>query len=269
MSHRLYNEKEIASILRRASVLSPDASDETRVGLTLDELRQIGTESGLDPNAVAAAAAELESSPSAVAPAGFFGGPLTHTSTVILDHELSGEKWEDMLVAIRRSFGKPGIVQTRPHVYEWVTPESRSGESGHVSATVRNGKTKIQVFWSDPTSAIPFFIPTIMGTVISLPILFDELSMGFVGIPVWIAIVASLFMLSRFGVGVRGRMGIRKVERLAEELRKMGTKAASESRMTSTAAHAEVATTDSAFRLDVDEETTPTTEKSPPHQKVR
>ncbi|MEQ9103303.1 MAG: hypothetical protein RIE53_01250 [Rhodothermales bacterium] len=269
MSDRLYNEKEIASILRRASTLSPDASDETRVGLSLEELRQVGAESGLDPDAVEAAAAELEARPTTTLPAGIFGGPLTHTSTVVIDHELSGEKWEDMLVAIRKSFGKPGIVQTRPHVYEWVTPESFSGESGHVLATVRNGKTKIQVFWSDPTSAIPFFIPTIIGAVILLPILFEELSMGFTGIPVWMAIVAINFMLSRFGVSVRGRMGIRKVERLAEELRTMGTKAASPSQTTSTAAPAEVAMTDSAFRLDVDDQTTPTTEKSASRKRVR
>lgn len=263
MSHRLYNEKEIASILQRASVLSPNASDETRVGLTLDELRQIGLESGLDPDAVAAAAAELEAGSTAMLPPGIFGGPLTHTSTVVIDHELTDEEWEDMLVAIRRTFGNPGLVQTRAHVYEWVIPESRKSQSGHVSATVRNGKTKIQVFWSDPTSAIPFYIPTFMGMTISLPILFDELSMGVMGIPVWIALVASLFMLSRFGVGIRGRMGVQKVERLAEELREMGRNHT----VRAQASTEEVPV--STGSIGIDEEAAPTGEANPSRTRIR
>lgn len=229
MSKRLYNEKEITSILQRASVLSPNVSDEARVGLTLDELRQIGMDSGLDPEAVAAAAAELEAGSTTKQPSGFFGGPLTHTSTIVLDHEISDEAWEDMLVPIRRSYGKPGIVQTRALVHEWVTSNNRDSATGHVSATTRNGKTKIQVFWSDRTSAIPFYIPTFIGASISLPILFDELSMGITGFPVFLAIVALLFMASRLGVNVRGQKGVRKTERLAEELRAIASSRKQES----------------------------------------
>ena len=47
---KLYNEKEIGAILKRAAELSQDESGTNAAGLSIEELQQVGSEAGLDPD---------------------------------------------------------------------------------------------------------------------------------------------------------------------------------------------------------------------------
>jgi len=57
---KLYNEKEIGAILKRAAELSQDESGTNAAGLSIEELQQVGSEAGLDPDMILRAAAGTE-----------------------------------------------------------------------------------------------------------------------------------------------------------------------------------------------------------------
>lgn len=150
MTQRLYDEKEIAAILRAAADESEDGTSGAEVGLSVDELAQIGAESGLDPAAIRRAATRMDAAPSRAVPSSsIWGGPVSHERTWTLDRELTSSEWELVLADIRRAFGIPGVVSVREGAFEWVH-KTIDSFTAHVSATVRNGKTTFQVAAGDP-----------------------------------------------------------------------------------------------------------------------
>ncbi len=56
---KLYSEKEIGAILKRAAELSMSEVGSNAGGLSLEELQLIGREAGLDPDLILKAASEL------------------------------------------------------------------------------------------------------------------------------------------------------------------------------------------------------------------
>jgi hypothetical protein len=57
---KLYSEKEIGAILKRAAELSMSEAGSNAGGLSLEELQQIGREAGIDPDLILKAASELQ-----------------------------------------------------------------------------------------------------------------------------------------------------------------------------------------------------------------
>ncbi len=49
---KVYNEKEIGSILTRATKLSQDDASRDSMGLSLEELEQLGREAGIPPDLI-------------------------------------------------------------------------------------------------------------------------------------------------------------------------------------------------------------------------
>jgi hypothetical protein len=196
---KLYNEKQIGSILKRAAELSQDETGPNASGLSIEELQQVGSEAGLDPNLILKAAAELHSS-GPEREKNFFGGPVSYSNDIVLDGEIDNATWEEMIAAIRGTFKEPGVVSTRENVFEW-TGQSET-KKAQVTALVSNGKTKVSIFWADHVAAIPLFIPSVIGTIIALPITFESLGLsGLAATAVILSTFASLFMLGRFATG--------------------------------------------------------------------
>lgn len=196
---KLYNEKEIGAILKRAAELSLDETGPNAAGLSIEELQQVGNEAGLDPDLILKAAAELhQTGPKRTK--NLFGGPVSYANDIVLDGEIDNATWEEMVSAIRGTFKDPGVVSTRENVFEW-TSQSET-EKAQVTALVAGGKTKVTLFWSNPVAVIPLFIPSIIGTIISLPITFESLEWS--GLPAMAVILSTfmtLFMLGRFATG--------------------------------------------------------------------
>jgi hypothetical protein len=74
------------------------------------------------------------------------------------------------------------------------------------------------VYWSQTAMAIPFYIPVMLAFMFSIPILFQDLNLGVVGIPVMALVLGSFFMLSRFGVTSMRNRKAGKIDKLASDL---------------------------------------------------
>lgn len=213
---RTYDENEIGRILRRASALSAREEPDAGLGLTIEELRRVGELSGIDPNDIDLAVEELEQ-----APAGgeirWWGGPLKYAKTLIVDGLMDDEIWEDLLPDIRRTFNDPGTVAIRGNTYEW-TGASTGPSKNSVSCTVRDGRTRVQIFWTNETHGLPFYIPVLVGSLIAIPIIVEEVSLGWGGLPVWMAVVAMLFLVSRTFLARYARRRRTDLDRLAGRL---------------------------------------------------
>ena len=212
---RIYSEKEVAEILKRASEQTRVHDQEPSIGLTIDELRKIGRESGIDPDAIERAALDLDVGGTESGQTNIWGGPFEFSRDVIFDRELGPDDWEAMLPAIRKEFGDPGVVQQRGSVFEW-TCSGRKAAATHVSMHPANGRTRLHFYWSNDAEAIPWYTIFIMGTMLSPAIIFDALSLGLIGIPILFAVVGTLFFASRYVVSI---VRDRKLEKLTEMTR--------------------------------------------------
>jgi len=195
---KLYNEKEIGNILKRATEMSHADTNSSSMGLSVEELQQLGAEAGLNPDFIIRAAAELAVAPS-IRKRNVVGGPVSFEREIVLDGEISSSDWEEFLAAIRSTFKVPGEVDMRENTYEWTI--KAPGGNAQVTARLVDGTTRINVFWSEPAIVVPFMIPTVIGTIISLPITFEALSLsGLPGMAVILGTAATLFTLGRWGV---------------------------------------------------------------------
>ncbi len=98
---RLYSESEIGAILKRTAELSKDVDSQNADGLSLEELKQLASEAGLNPELVVRAATEFSLGTSFVEKPDIFGGPLSHSSEIELAVEIDQDTWESMLPVIR------------------------------------------------------------------------------------------------------------------------------------------------------------------------
>ena len=210
---KLFNETEIGFILKRAAELSHDDSDTASMGLSVEELQQLGTEAGLNPDFILQAAAELQTSRQTPGKKNFIGGPLSYNREIVLDGEIYSTDWEEMITPIRNTFKDPGVVSTRKNTFEW-TVKSDVG-SAQVTARLVNGQTRISVFWNNPSVAVLFMTPVFLSLVVSLPIVLGALEMtGFPAAAAIIGAVSTVFLLGRFGLG-------RYIDRFKEKIDQM------------------------------------------------
>ncbi len=214
---KLYNEKEIGSILKRAAELSHDDADTGSLGLSLEELKQLGKEAGINPDFILKAASEVGTRKLQTKEKNFFGGPVSYSSEMVLPREIDSRDWEEMLSKIRLSFKDPGIVTTRENIFEWTIQNMAA--KAQVTARSENDQTRVQLFWAEPGAAVPFMIPTLIGTIISLPIIFEALNLsGFPGAMAVMATMSTLFFLGKFGVASYTARRSDKLDRLMTEL---------------------------------------------------
>ncbi|NNF04275.1 MAG: hypothetical protein HKN17_07395, partial [Rhodothermales bacterium] len=213
---KTYDENDIGRILRRASALSTSDDSDAGLGLTLDELHTIGRASGIEPSDIDRAVAELEAAPGRSS-IRWWGGPLQHTKNLVVDGEMSDDDWEDLLVSIRDTFQDPGTVQIRGSTYEWTGGTSGQTKNS-VSCSVRDGRTRVRVFWINEHQGLPAFIPVLVGSLIAIPILAEETALGWGSLPIWMAIVSVLFLISRTGVARYNRKKRANVDRLAAHI---------------------------------------------------
>lgn len=265
---KLYNEKEIGAILKRAAELSQDESGPNAAGLSIEELQQVGSEAGLNPDMILRAAAEMQQT-GPERRKNFFGGPLSYSNDFVLDGEIDAATWEEMISSIRGSFKDPGQVSTRENVYEW-TSQSET-EKAQVTALVMDGKTKFTVFWTEPIMAVPLYVITLVGTLISLPIAAEGLELSaLMGFAFVMAVFLSLFSVSRFLVGRLMDRQITKIQQLETTLDLIASKKALR------AAREQTSALDSPARdlieaplLDLDEEPADVSKASQPPMRSR
>ncbi len=173
---RRYSENEFALILRKASEIQlSDGGSQgggTTGGLTLDEIRSIATEAGIDPEAVTRAASimgamdwdEKTSLVSAI-----FGGP----SKFHLDCEIPGrlppEEMGRILEHIRRAAEHQGEASEVLGGVEWKTVGDVSAINVNISP--RGDSTSVQIVGDrNAAGALSFTLP-MMGAAVLVGIL--------------------------------------------------------------------------------------------------
>ena len=157
---RVYNEKEIQALLRQAAALQAARRDFT-TGLTLEEIRRVAEDAGIDPHFVeqAALGAPL---PRREQKGGFWGGAYKLEAERVVGHEVDAEEWGEMVHEIRRAFGTTGDVREVGRGFEWLYGYPQYGSSyiyGHVSVTPRRGRTRLHATRKLSNQSTVFLIP--------------------------------------------------------------------------------------------------------------
>lgn len=116
-----YNEDEAAAIFARAAEAEASGRQpvSTAGGMTLSELQEIGREAGIQPEAVAQAAASLRRTASRAPAPTFLRVPIGVARTVPLERPLSDEEWGELVAELRTTFNAGGNVRSDGSFREW------------------------------------------------------------------------------------------------------------------------------------------------------
>lgn len=121
MSTRRYGDDEVREIFSLATTGgSSDGSVPAESGgLTLDELRQIAHEAGIDPARVAQAAASLDARGRAAPVRRMLGLPIGLSRVVELPRAPTDREWEQLISEFRSTFGATGQATSSGGLREW------------------------------------------------------------------------------------------------------------------------------------------------------
>lgn len=119
---RLYDQDDIRRIFALATrERGPEpASAAAAGGLTLTDLEQIGREVGVEPEAIARAAAQLERPAGEVPVRRSWGSPTEVMRTVPLPGPVSDQQWEMIVAELRATFRARGRLVAQGGLREWV-----------------------------------------------------------------------------------------------------------------------------------------------------
>ena len=121
MSERRYAENEVREIFTLATTAGlrePSLPSESG-GLTLDELKRIGQEAGIEPARVAHAAERLDSRGKPAPVRRSFGLPVGVSRVVDLPRAPTDREWERLISEFRSTFGAHGRATTTGGLREW------------------------------------------------------------------------------------------------------------------------------------------------------
>ena len=150
---RTYSEQEVADIIARAAERqAASARQPVREGLTLDEIERLGSDAGLDPADLRAAAAEVDAGGRTLARQ----SSQTRTHVVVerwIDAPLSEAGWEDAVAEMQGTLGadvgaafgmRVGQQQQVGRAFEW-SHTSGLGVQTTVTASPRGERTKLRL----------------------------------------------------------------------------------------------------------------------------
>jgi len=139
VGERLFNEKEVREILKKASSIRSSGGGINSDGISLEELKQTGGELGLDPAHIELAAQQLGSEPASGG--GFFGARMVLDRTI--EGEVTPDDWLGMVAVLQRHHKGAGAVTQRGFSYDWAG--SDEGASMAVTVNAKNGRSRIRL----------------------------------------------------------------------------------------------------------------------------
>jgi hypothetical protein len=155
---RRFSDEEFALILRKASELQdrPATIEGMPGGISLDEIKAIAREVGIDPGAVDRVAAMMPHAESEGAISRLMGGPTKYRLEQTARGTVGEADVARLLDAVRRASGHHGKVEYGPQGFEWSTV----GEVSQIFVTAVPGKdgTYVRVTADrGPASFLTFF----------------------------------------------------------------------------------------------------------------
>ena len=116
-----YDENTIAEIFRQAAEAQAEARDRASRpdGLTLEELEEIGRESGLDPEFIRSAAVRMQTKPRVEDPPQLLGIDIGVARTIELPRRMTGMEWHALVGDLRQTFKAKGKLHESDAFREW------------------------------------------------------------------------------------------------------------------------------------------------------
>lgn len=158
---KVFSEKEVSRVLRRATELQESAKTTDPTGLTFEELQLIAAEAGIDPQFMAAAISELEIEEEKDDQFHWLGAPLSISLERVVEGEVSEIQWEEMVNQIRSTFNLVGASGMVGRSREW-THDSKDRQV-QVTVTSREGQSKLRIFARFPQLAAAIFVGVMSG----------------------------------------------------------------------------------------------------------
>jgi hypothetical protein len=155
---RRFSDEEFALILRKASELQEGGAKAPaqRTGMSLEEIKSIAVEAGIDPEKVAKAASLFARSDHPGTAATLLGGPSSYHLEHTAKGEISPEDMGRVLHVIRRATRRQGEGNQVLDAFEWRTTTDPSRI--HVNVIPRDGETTIQIIGDRAGTGILTFL---------------------------------------------------------------------------------------------------------------
>ena len=215
---KLFSEKEVGRILKRATELQEDKGPADTMGLSLEEVRQIAMEMGVDPRHVEAAMLEVQRNGDADERFYWLGAPVSYEMERVVKGDVSEEQWAEMVDAIHRSFNLVGVSGQVGRLLEW-THNSRRRQV-QVRVTSRGGKTRIRIYARYPkTAAVTFAVPMALSYMAASLFVAAMGNFTLSGFPALIiGLLGTVFLVMRFVFGRMVDTKKRKARQLLNQL---------------------------------------------------
>lgn len=303
-NNRRYSEKEIQAIFRRATERQEamGTADPHR-GLTLDELKAIGAESGIDPAHVEAAVADIERGDMEPASLSLLERLYGLSASIRVERVLPGPMddatWDDAVDVLRSTFNTRGQDETIGPIREWSAftssgfdyqalfaddtwytmleglnlTENATRSPVHVEVTPEGDRTRITATYQMPDSRL-WEVPGLFGGF-ALAAFITSTVFLLVGMPLVFLLIPLGLILLGGGIGAAQRSAHRneiqttrrRIEKALDRIEYLHAAAASSTR--ASASHTDARSADSA-PLDWDaEDEAPSSDRSAARRRER
>ncbi len=214
---RKYTEAEVRAILAKAVQDGPSGPPSETGDLTLDEIKQIGAEVGIDPVSLERAARSV----SPVQPdrrALLAGAPTAVTVERRVEGSLDSVQPNEILSVIRKEMGSPGRLSELTDLLEWRS----EGELGQrvITLSSSDGGTAVDGMADLTQAAVITHLPAtllgIIGSAIGFMVSAD--AGNEIGMVLFIALLPMVLLATRTVFGRLARSEAGKLERAVEEL---------------------------------------------------
>jgi hypothetical protein len=212
---RIYDEKEIGRILKRATELQHDEPSAPGAGITLADLEEIAAEAGIDPRYLRQAASEVDvTHPDASIWAKVVGDDLLLVRDVTLTGELDQEGFERIVAAIQtgaREHGQPSLLG---RTLTWRAETPSKMRTMQIVVTSREGQTRVRLEEDLTQTAVGWVAGLTAGAGMGV-------GMG-VGMPIALEVLGSALFAVAFPIGMVAisYIGARQVYRTIADRRR-------------------------------------------------
>ncbi len=183
---RLYTEKEISKILKRAGEIQASEREKVTMGLSLEELQQLAEEVGLEPDIIANVAETIDIEPENE-DVGFLSSLMMPTK-IDLEHVIQGEisedEWPEVVAMMERHSGKAGSSSQVGKLLEWTAETNNTTHK--LSLIPGTDQTKLIYQGVFSKLAMSWTIPIVVN-VGFWTIFLAMLNLGMIGIPIGLA----------------------------------------------------------------------------------
>ncbi len=220
IDERRFTDEEVREILKKAVEKAPSRGLVKSDGLSLEELKAIGGEVGIDPARLEDAARTLVRG-SGTRPRQIIGGPTVLNFERKVEGEFDPADTPEIISIIRRTMGRQGEVDELHGTLEW----RAKGESGerYVTVSSREGTTTISGSANLLQAAIVTFVPAgVIGAAASIAGLLTALNNASgIGVIAVLVLFTTLYSILRTIFGKVSASEAAKLQKVVDELARL------------------------------------------------